>query len=316
MKYVYDDYLKRNEILQLHPELNDFINNLPKDINNLKNMILYGPSNSGKYTQALKIASLYSNSNLKYEKKIVMENPVKKDSVFNIKISDIHFDIDLDILGYHSKSLWNDIYLQIIEIVKARKINKGIIICKNFHNINNELLEIFSNYMQDEHLIFILLTESISFLSENILNISYRIDVKRPSITKRNKSVKDISDNKIIEKNYCEQNFVINDDNILYKRKDNVLQLITKNICNYNSIKFTSLRDNIYDIFIYNVNLYDLMYEIIKNIYKDIPNDKIINLNNILTELFYCLKYYNNNYRPIYHIEKYLLYLSKTINEF
>ena len=60
------------------------------------------------------------------------------------------------------------------------------------------------------------------------------------------------------------------------------------------------------------------MLDVIKNIYNIIPEDKDkeLKLNNILLELFYCLKYYNNNYRPIYHIEKYLLYLSKTINEF
>jgi len=321
MKYTYDDYLKRNEKYDLHKGVSDIINSLPKNINNLKNIILYGPCNVGKYTQALKIASMYSPSKLKYEKKIIIENPSKKDTVFNIKISDIHFDIDLDILGYHSKTLWNDIYLQIIEIVKSRKINKGIIICKNFHNINYELLEIFYNYMQDEHLVFILLTENISFLSDNILNISHRIDIKQPSnnqykeYTKTLNITNDTSNsNDIIYKNIILTSKV--NKLILDKRKDELIKTITNNVLNYETINFTVLRDNIYDIFIYNINMYDFMLDIIRNVYNKIPEDKVKILNNILIELFYCLKYYNNNYRPIYHIEKYLLYLSKTINEF
>ena len=314
MKYTYDDYLKRNTTFDLHKGVGDIIDSFTKNIYDLKNIILYGPCNVGKYTQALKIASIYSPSKLKYEKKIIIENPSKKDTVFNIKISDIHFDIDLDILGYHSKTLWNDIYLQIIEIVKSRKINKGIIICKNFHNINYELLEIFYNYMQDEHLVFILLTENISFLSDNILNISHRIDIKQPS----NNQYKEYTKSMNIANDITDKNIIIGKVNkiILDKRKDELIKTITNNILNYETINFTALRDNIYYIFIYNINMYDFMLDIIRNVYNKIPEDKVKTLNNILIELFYCLKYYNNNYRPIYHIEKYLLYLSKTINEF
>ena len=40
-----------------------------KKIKNFQNIILFGPENSGKYTQALHIIELFSKSNLKYNRK-------------------------------------------------------------------------------------------------------------------------------------------------------------------------------------------------------------------------------------------------------
>ena len=36
----------------------------------------------------------------------------------------------------------------------------------------------------------------------------------------------------------------------------------------------------------------------------------------ILIKLYPFLKYYNNNYRPIYHLEGFMIYLCKIIYEF
>ena len=47
---------------------NTFINSLSDDLNEMPNIILYGPSAVGKYSEALKIIEKYSRSNLKYEK--------------------------------------------------------------------------------------------------------------------------------------------------------------------------------------------------------------------------------------------------------
>ena len=78
MKYTYDDYLKRNTNFDLHKGVGDIIDSFTKNIYDLKNIILYGPCNVGKYTQALKIASMYSPSKLKYEKKNNNRKSIKK----------------------------------------------------------------------------------------------------------------------------------------------------------------------------------------------------------------------------------------------
>ena len=39
-------------------------------------------------------------------------------------------------------------------------------------------------------------------------------------------------------------------------------------------------------------------------------------MSEILLKTYNFLKYYNNNYRPIYHLESYLFYLTRIIHEF
>ena len=55
------------------------------------------------------------------------------------------------LLGCNAKLLWNDIFNHIIDIISTSKHKKGIIVCKNFHEIHSELLEIFYSYMQTFH---------------------------------------------------------------------------------------------------------------------------------------------------------------------
>ena len=82
---------------------------------------------------------------LKYEKKISVN--FNKQSYF-FKISDIHYEVDMSLLGCNSKIIWHEIYCQIIDIITIKTEKIGYIVCKNFHAIHNELLEIFYSYMQ------------------------------------------------------------------------------------------------------------------------------------------------------------------------
>ena len=73
MKYYetsYDEYLSSYEKYNLHPELDYIKKELPKNINDFKNIIIYGAPGVGKYTQALSILCQYSPTKLKYDKKI------------------------------------------------------------------------------------------------------------------------------------------------------------------------------------------------------------------------------------------------------
>ena len=68
-------------------------------------------------------------------------------------------------------------------------------------------------------------------------------------------------------------------------------------------------------IFIYHLNITDCIwyinYELIR-MNKITPNQK----SKILLKTFCFLKYFNNNYRPIYHLENYLFYLINIIHGF
>ena len=189
---TFDDYIKNVNKLNLHPKLLEKYKKIPKNISELKNMIFYGPSGVGKYTQMLSLIKNYSVSELKYEKKIsITFNKLS----YSYKISDIHFEIDMALLGCQSKLLWNEIYTHIIDILLTRPNKYGFIVCKNFHEIHNDLLENLYSYMQTSYdntysVKFIILTEHISFIPTNILNCCQVINVPRPSRLSYNKCLK------------------------------------------------------------------------------------------------------------------------------
>ena len=169
----FEDYIISNKKENLHTKIDKIFKNFPKQLKNLKNLIFYGPTGVGKYTQALKCIKMYSPSDLKYEKKICLV--YNKQSYF-FKISDIHYEIDMSLLGCNSKILWHEVYSQIIDIISAKQDDKsGIIVCKYFHEIHSELLENFYSYMQKNYalsinLSYILITEELSFIPDNILS--------------------------------------------------------------------------------------------------------------------------------------------------
>jgi Cdc6-like AAA superfamily ATPase len=134
----FEEYINAVNKVNLHPKLEKYYNQFPKSIDKLRNLIFYGPSGVGKYSQMLYSIKKYSHSDLKYEKKLSLL--FNKDMYF-FKISDIHYEIDMSLLGCNAKLLWHDIYQQIVDIVSAKAEKSGIIVCKEFHNIHSELLE-------------------------------------------------------------------------------------------------------------------------------------------------------------------------------
>ena len=51
-------------------------------------------------------------------------------------------------LGCNAKGIWHDIFTHFNDMINAKSNKVGFIICKNFHEIHNELLDIFYSYMQ------------------------------------------------------------------------------------------------------------------------------------------------------------------------
>ena len=66
----FEEYTSASHKCNLHPKLFKMFKKFPTSIQNLKNLIFFGPSGVGKYTQMLSCISKYSPSELKYEKKI------------------------------------------------------------------------------------------------------------------------------------------------------------------------------------------------------------------------------------------------------
>ena len=131
-----------------------------------------------------------SESKLYYEKVIVVSNKVE----YIVKISDIHYEIDIETLGCNSKVTWCDLYNNIVDIITAK--NKvGIIVCKNFNKINSELLDIFYNFIENIDnknidIKFVILTTNIGFIPDIILKkltkLHMSIPIKKLNHIKKN----------------------------------------------------------------------------------------------------------------------------------
>ena len=307
----FEDYLQSTTIQSLHPKLEKLYKGLPNKVEDLKNLIFYGPSGVGKYTQMLTAIQRYSPSQLKYEKKISVT--YNKNTYF-FKISDIHYEIDLAILGCHSKLLWNDVYNQIVDIVLVKKEKIGIIVCKNFHEIHIELLETFYSYMQTIpnniiSLKFILLTEAVSFIPDNIINCCKILAVARPSRPQYNKCFHNAAKAPLALESISNMKHLHTTVNKPIQPYEVICNAIYTSLIKKDGFSFALLREQLYDILIYNLNVDECIWVLIEKL---IVENRIVNQDQLITVLinvFEFFKNYNNNYRPIYHLERIALKL-------
>ena len=317
MKFLetkFEDYVNSCSKENLHPELQSFFKNTSIQSNNM-HLIAYGPSGVGKYSQVLHYIQQFSPSGLKYERKLTIDLSKKQ---YFFKISDIHFEIDMELLGCNAKNLWNTAYYQILDIVSTRPSRKGIIVCKNFHKIHTELLETFYSYMQtlthkNMHLTYILITNSLCFIPENILIRCLTIPIKRPTKAQYTKcigrqlvSTVNVAHIRNIKDLYSKNTKLMNINKITVSK-------LVQHIENYTTLDFLQLRDHLYNIFIYHLDLNECIWELLIH-FIDKGSIDAEKMERVLLFLSSFLKYYNNNYRPIYHLERFVLFLCKEIH--
>ena len=81
----------------------------------LENIIIYGPTGTGKYSSILNYLIQFSPSELKYDKKITIHT--SKEQEYFIRISDTHYEVDIEQLGCNPKMLWHEIYVHILNAI-------------------------------------------------------------------------------------------------------------------------------------------------------------------------------------------------------
>ena len=274
---------------------------------------LIGPSGCGKYTQSLRYIQKYSASELKYEKKMTLNSDKYN---YCYKISDIHYEIDMALLGCNAKLIWHELFLQIVDIVSISSNKVGIILCKNFHKIHTELLPIFYSYIQQYNSVllpfqikYIILTEHISFIPNNIVDSSYIINIERP----QNKVYKYLNKPKEIDKT-CINNLkeirsiskIDNLDTIPSEFFDVICNNIIQKMTKPKKLSLFDFREHLYDILVYNLDFIEVLWHILSHfIQEGLLNNESLNV--ITRDIYNQLKQYNNNYRPIYHLEIILL---------
>ena len=311
----FDHYLNHHSENSLHPSLTLAYKKFPPKLPQLKNLILYGPKGVGKYTQMLAAIKKYSPSELKYEKKLSV---TYNKNIYFFKISDIHYEIDMSLIGCHSKMLWNEVYNQIVDILLAKAEKSGIIVCKYFHEIHSELLDIFYSYMQSLNtpnidIKFVIITEELSFIPDNILNCCHLIKVPRPSRNTYNKCLK------MKLKKTIQLHEITNIKNIhltldkLMNSNEIICNRLVDFIINTKEVNFYHMREHLYDIFIYNLDAYECVWFILNKLVS-LNKIKDTDMTDILIKIYTFLQYYNNNYRPIYHFENFIVYLTMKVH--
>jgi len=287
------------------------------------------------------------------------------------RISDIHYEIDMATLGCNSKLLWHDLFFQIVDIISVSFHSQektsdkiGIIVCKNFHAIHNELLDIFYSYMRHPlhpyhiQIKFILITEHMGFIPDNIINACKILSVKRPSkenyITMSNMQNRTFSGSIGMEGNANTNIHMVYDKvnrmAIFPKKKiadileridltsitnskeihsfgylkseqeipidvfNMINDLLLDQILHPDSLKITDLRNNLYELLIYNVDIAECIWYIFTSLIQQGRFYKKEHITEILNDIFVFFKYYNNNYRSIYHLESILLCMLNKIH--
>jgi hypothetical protein len=317
----FETYVEAATTTPLHPKLKTiFATGFPSLVNQLRNVIFYGPQGTGKYSQALACISRYSPTRLKYEKRLTVT--FNKETYF-IKISDVHFEIDMSLLGCTSKLLWNEIHNQIVDVISARADTVGIVLCKNFHTIHSELLETFYSYMhmpQDNHirLKYIIMTEHIGFIPINILNSCEIVPVPRPTAAMYKKTFAIAPSVKIIPENITNIKTLQNyESDPATTAATHPHQELFNNLCDYivnvEQIRFAQLRELLYDILIYDFDITECTWSLITELKrKGLLRDA--DMSHVMINTYKFLQYYNNNYRPISHLENFVFMLVTVIH--
>ena len=370
MKYydsTFEEYVSSVEKYNLHEELVPVFSKFPHSIQEIENMIIYGSAGIGKYSQVLYLLKKYSPSELKYEKKIVA-NTEKQSYIYHI--SDIHYEIDMSLLGCNSKILWHEIFFQIVDIVAVKPNKCGIILCKNFHLIHSELLEIFYSYMQQYNhsqtnirIKFFILTEHIGFIPNTIVNNCHVLRMKRPTMDqyinnavlckpeikfeRYDKFVNIVTTQKsselgkidaagtIARKDKYQQIFskisieditnikeiyslpqIENVDDVPKDVFNIICDNIIADIISPNKIVFTEFRDKLYEILTYNLDMNECLLYIISFLIENNRSLSEKDISDILVKTYPFLKYFNNNYRPIFHLESIMYYIINKIHKF
>lgn len=246
--------------------------------NSSKNFIFYSNNPLNNYYFTLSNLKLISKSDLKYSRRIAI-NYNGEDVLFNI--SDIHFEVDFELLGVNQYNIFLTLFHHIKENMISDK-NIFYIVCLNFQEIKLELMNIFYSFMNNVKIKFIILTKNISFICENIFHSSLIKKIKGD----------------IINKSSSQEQHV-----------NNIVKIITSE-----KISLFSLREDIYTFLTLNYNIHDCFSSIIfKLVEINYVNES--NINNVLKKYNDFTEKYNNNYRPIYHLESFILFLINLKNK-
>jgi hypothetical protein len=207
--------------------------------------------------------SLCGNDKDYLQKIIINVNDIN----YSFKITKTHIEIDFELLGTNEYNIWCSFYNTVNNITHSKKY---YIICKHFEVIKNELLEVFNVFLRNPNMIFIICTNAISYLTPEI-------------------------------KQKCNIKVVKNKSKELNVNYEHLIEPIIK-IITTQEVDYLKIRDKLYAILIYNMDIHLFFREIIIRLYE------VNYITQIDDDILAIIRKYNNNYRSIYHLESFVYY--------
>jgi hypothetical protein len=135
-------------------------------------------------------------------------------------------------------------------------------------------------------------------------------------VDKHNNILEEIDTNTVINIKEIQSFSLIEDVEEIPKDIFNIIcDQIINEITLCEKINFITFRDSLYDILIYNLDAVECVWYILSHF---IEKDKIESedISDIIQKTYSFLKYFNNNYRPIYHLESMMFYLITKIKKY
>jgi hypothetical protein len=97
--------------------------------------------------------------------------------------------------------------------------------------------------------------------------------------------------------------------NDLTEPHENICNCIVEIILSPNAqLKYDALRERLYDLLTYDINIQECVWFILRRL---ITNGSLLPemMDDIMIQIYTFFQYFNNNYRPIYHLENFVLLL-------
>jgi hypothetical protein len=242
-------------------------------------IIMYDVDKGRNYSKTLKLLENISPSRLKYSRKkeITLNN-----NDYKFMMSDCHIEFDFNLLGVNETNVFIEVMNQITHTYMMTNSIYTVVLL-NFECIKKELLKIMYSFMK-KNMNLIILTTQVSFIPDTILENSYIKRWNREKTYEYQKNETDNISNKVLEPAM----------NIIKKSSTDINLLKTRNQC--------------YEFLVKNYDVHVVLSCLVKEcIIEGIINDD--NIINVMYEYAHIIEKFNNNYRSIFHIEKFMSFL-------
>ena len=256
--------------------------------------IIYGTTGSEKEQLVEDYLKRISPSSLKYERKLIYDGP--KTQVL-IRVSDVHYSVDLSLLKCGGLLAWHNVIDLIRGSIAARGKRMGLVLCYAAEECSTDILQAISHCLgrvfgRTVRVFFWLITSSISCLPQRIVSNCRMHRISASTTT--SPSWKEVS-------------------------SKHMASLIFAEIRKADGLMISELRECLYCNEIVLLTIHDIVWPLLRMVISQRATDgkpvAIPELCCLAKVCLSCCQGYENSYRPIFHLERLAMELSKALDD-